>query len=351
MKKFKKILLIGTLLFPIISMATCNCEKGCTEYEITTGGSGGTYIQIGRDLAKYVAPQACIDLKVITSKGSLDNVYKLRSPKYPKLKFAIVQNDVLQELKRLADEENNPIAKDLVDKLRVIRPLYNEEIHILTLANSNINSFGDLKGKTISVGKQKSGTAMTSMLLYKELFNQDLTKYKFQNFNDALKSLEKKEVDAIIKVAGQPVSRLSKKMNASASKFIKLLSYDERNTKHNAVTSYYATDIKADSYPWLNTDTPTLSTKAYLITFNYKVSPTKENIVNFVKALDKKINKLQRDATNSSNTPHLKWKQISTACNQPLPGGWKYYSPIEDECGKPSNQNCSDYKRSLGLCE
>ncbi len=353
MKNLKKILLVGAIVLPTLSIAICNSY---TEYEITTGGSGETYIQIGKDLAKYIAPKACIKLKVLTSNGSLDNAYKLRSAKYPRLKFAIMQNDVLQELQRIAKEENNQIAKDLVNNLRVVRPLYNEEIHILSKANSNIKTFADLKGKKISVGPKKSGTSMTSMLLYKELFGKELTNYKFQKFDDALLDLEKGKVDAIVKVAGQPVSRLNKEMDSSASNFIRLLSYDERNSNHNAVTSYYTTEIKSDSYPWLNNFVPTLSTKAYLITFNYQTNPTKRNIKAFVKALDDNIATLLRErATRANNTPHPKWKRVSVTCGEPLPGGWKYYEALEDVCGDVGNSNqsgnCNNYKRSLGLCK
>ena len=48
------------------------------EFKIVTASERGTYIQIGRDLAKFVAEPADIDLEVLPSKGSADNVVRLR---------------------------------------------------------------------------------------------------------------------------------------------------------------------------------------------------------------------------------------------------------------------------------
>ncbi len=74
------------------------------------------------------------------------------SPKYPNVKFAIVQSDVLQELMRIAKEgrgRKQKNAKRLIRNIRVLKPLFNEEIHILVRKDSNINSFSDLENKKI----------------------------------------------------------------------------------------------------------------------------------------------------------------------------------------------------------
>ena len=61
-------------------------------YKIVTASERGTYIQIGRDIAKFVAPDADIDLAVLPSAGSAENVRRLRHE--PGVKFAMVQSDV-----------------------------------------------------------------------------------------------------------------------------------------------------------------------------------------------------------------------------------------------------------------
>ncbi len=345
-----KTLVAALLIFPVTVSAVCNYM---VEYQITTGGPSGTYYQIGKNLAKYVAPDACINLEVVNSKGSMDNLVKLNSPRYPKMKFAIVQHDVFQELKRLAVNGNRKAAR-LVKRLRVVKALYNEEIHVITNKNSSINNLEDLRGKKISMGKLGSGTAMTGNLLYAELFKQELSssQVKFEKFSDALNSLEQREVDAIIKVAGQPVLALSK-FEASAKDFIKLVEFGERSGNQNN-TSYYATEIKKSNYRWLENDVKALSTKAYLVTFNYQGN-ARGHIQKFAKSLNNKMRELQNQATKDLNTPHLKWREVPVACDTPLPGGWKYYGAASAACVPSPNQgsqgNCTPMQRALGQCQ
>ena len=61
-------------------------------YKIVTASERGTYIKIGRDLAEFVAPAADIELEVLPSAGSAENVKLLRYE--PGVKLALVQSDV-----------------------------------------------------------------------------------------------------------------------------------------------------------------------------------------------------------------------------------------------------------------
>ena len=349
-----------------ITQFSISDEQSNIEYEIATASTTGTYYKIGNDLKKYVARSAHIDLYVKSSKGSLDNVYKLYSPKYPKLKFAIVQNDVMELLKE-ESKNGNIKAKRLIKKLRVIMPLYNEEIHIITRKESAINSFSDLKGKKLSIGRKKSGTASTSSIIYQKMFGKEISNYKLEDFNSALDSLDKREVEAIIYVGGQPIPALSK-FPETAKESIKFVAYNEKSPTENLLmNSYYPVDIKASYYKWLDNNVPTLSTKAYLITYDYKSYSTKAHIKEFIQQLKEKIPSMKKMASTDPTTPHPKWKEIQNICesynsNPKLPNGWKYYSAVKDVCSNTSKQinnisygnkrttTCTKLKRDLGLC-
>src|SRR5438105_13602875 len=106
------------------------------EFKIVTASTRGTYIQIGRDIASFVAPQADIDLEVLPSAGSAENVKRLRYE--PGVKFAIVQSDVYQAFLDQA-AAGNAEARQIIQPLRVIMPLYNEEIHFIVRADSDLN--------------------------------------------------------------------------------------------------------------------------------------------------------------------------------------------------------------------
>ena len=79
------------------------------QYKIVTASERGTYIQIGRDLAKFVAPDADIELEVLPSAGSAENVQRLRYE--PGVKFALVQSDVYQAFLDQADSGNAEAAR------------------------------------------------------------------------------------------------------------------------------------------------------------------------------------------------------------------------------------------------
>src|SRR6185503_2643159 len=102
------------LMFPALTFAKA-------EYKIVTASERGTYIQIGRDLAKWVANSADVDLEVLPSKGSAENVQRLRYE--PGVKFALVQSDVYQAFLDQARAGNGE-AGAMIRPLRVVMPLY-----------------------------------------------------------------------------------------------------------------------------------------------------------------------------------------------------------------------------------
>jgi TRAP-type uncharacterized transport system substrate-binding protein len=81
---------LGLLLTVMSSLASAEPAH----YKIVTGPERGTYIQIGQDLSKWVAQPAGIDLEVLASKGSAENVQRMRFE--PGVKLALVQSDVYQ---------------------------------------------------------------------------------------------------------------------------------------------------------------------------------------------------------------------------------------------------------------
>src|SRR5919108_5134406 len=95
--------------------------QGAAAYKIVTADQRGTYYAIGADLAKMVAPQADIDLEVLPTSGSAENIKLLRSE--PGIKLAIVQADVYQAFVDRAP--SNREASRIIRPLRVILPLYN----------------------------------------------------------------------------------------------------------------------------------------------------------------------------------------------------------------------------------
>src|SRR5437773_7579918 len=109
---------------------------------MVTASARGTYIQIGRNLAELVAPEADIALEVLPSAGSAENVRRLRYE--AGVKFAIVQSDVYQAFLDQASA-GNVEANNIIRPLRVIVPLYNEEIYFIVRADSDLNYIHEIQ--------------------------------------------------------------------------------------------------------------------------------------------------------------------------------------------------------------
>ena len=141
------------------------------DYKIVTADPKGTYYAIGQDLAKYVAPDAGIELEVLPTDGSAANIKHLRYD--PGVKLAIVQADVYQAFLDRAAGGNREAAA-MIGPLRVILPLYNTEIHFVARANSPMNYLHDMRDAKINGGLVGSGAAFITHTLYRMMFGKPI---------------------------------------------------------------------------------------------------------------------------------------------------------------------------------
>src|SRR5438045_5883543 len=89
----KRVLFVAAALACVTLMQSAPAGAAAS-YKIVTADQRGTYFAIGQDLAKMVAPEANIDLEVMPTSGSAENIKLLRYE--PGIKLAIVQADVYQ---------------------------------------------------------------------------------------------------------------------------------------------------------------------------------------------------------------------------------------------------------------
>jgi TRAP-type uncharacterized transport system substrate-binding protein len=123
-------------------------------YKIVTASERGTYIQIGRDLAKFVAPAAQIELDALPSAGSAENIHRLRYE--PGVKLALVQSDVYQAFINQGNA-GDANAASIIRPLRVVLPLYNEELYFIVRADSPLNFVHEIRDSKINVGPLRHG--------------------------------------------------------------------------------------------------------------------------------------------------------------------------------------------------
>ncbi len=254
---------------------------------ISTGSKTGTYIKIGQDISNTCSH--AVPLEVFESKGSLDNYNKI--VKDPNVKFIIAQYDVLQYM--------NTIGQKDAKKIKMVYPLYNEEIHIITKASMNVTKLSDLNGKKVAIGAKGSGTWVTTSLLIEKA---DL-KWEpvYLGTKDALKTIVKGEIDALVTVAGVPTKLLSS-MPENANEIIKIASLDDPILDE----LYAKSTIKEKSYPFQTNAVNTYSIKSILATYDYRPGqPSYVRVQKLFKCINTNLEKLQ------NGEGHPKWKEVN----------------------------------------
>ena len=212
-----------------------------------------------------------------------------------------MQSDVYQAFLDEA-KAGNAEAGNIIRPLRLIMPLYDEEIYFVARADSPLNSIHEIKDKKIGVGPLGSGTALTSRTLYQLMFGEPMPAANAQYLSneEALAKLTvDKSIDVAIIVAGQP-AKLFSDMKPEARKFIKILKLDDAAPETaRARKTYFPATIRAESYStWLEADIPTLTVKAYLVTYDYGLQSTVGNLVRFAESLCTNFDKLAGQRTS-----------------------------------------------------
>jgi TRAP transporter TAXI family solute receptor len=316
------------------------------EYKIVTASERGTYIIIGRDLATHIAPDAGFDLEALSSAGCVENIRRLRFE--PGVKFAICQSDAMRALMDQA-EAGNKEAATLVRPLRVILPLYNEEIYFVVRADSPLKFVHEIKDARINAGPIGSGTALTTLTLYRAMFKAE-PQATYMTNEDALLALTSGKTDAVVIVGGQPMKLLAD-MKPEAKALVRLLEFDASNpASRDVLKTYFPATVSKASYPnLLDADLPALATKAYLVTYDFRVDAAGAYLRKFARSLCANFASLQKFG-------HPKWKEVALELPE-LGEGWAYYPATAQEirnCAKPvrvpAKPVCSAQELVLGLC-
>jgi hypothetical protein len=257
------------------------------EAGITTGSATGKYYAMGRDIQKQCA--ATVPLIVYESAGSVSNVERVLSD--PRYQYGIVQQDALA-YKALSD----PKARD---KIKLIMPLHNDEIHLIATQASGIRSINDLRGKRVIVGAEGSGNYVTSAIIKAKT---DIEWADVEIAPDqGLSQLLLGQADAMFYVVGKPAGPLMN-LSATAGTKIKLIPL-----KHPNLEGFYISTLLPDHlYPWNPAAVSTYSVKNVLVTFDFK-SQYQQEIGALTQCIVNNVSKWQGGAGDA------KWREVDPA--------------------------------------
>ncbi|MDE3037354.1 MAG: TAXI family TRAP transporter solute-binding subunit [Pseudomonadota bacterium] len=303
--------------------------------DIVTGPKTGTYYAIGRDIAAAAAQDGlAVDVK--PSEGSIDNIRRVNDP--DRAVVGIVQSDVLGFLSR----SKNPASMHMAAGLRMIFPLYDEEVHVLT--RDSIHSFADLKGKKVAVGQEGSGNLLTALNLF-AMMNVAPAQMEKISPAEGVVAVLKGEIDAVIFVGGKPV-RLFKNLEdltlpenqqyaamLSGVHFLPLVA-------PRMLAEYKPAEITHADYSFVQQTVPTIAVQAVLVGYDVPQDGKSDRAqCRQVAALAGVIRKALPDLRKKG---HPKWKEVNLDADA---SPWK-----KDACVWPETSPKADAGKS-GLME
>ncbi len=210
---------------------------------IATASTGGTWYPLGGGIANLImqyVPDTSASAK--PSGASIENI---RNVGKKRVDLAIVQPDAA--LSAYRGEETFRAQREYTD-LRGLFSTYPIDCYFYTVEDSGINSFRDLKGKTVAVGAAGSGTEVLNRMLLEDYgITYDDIEERFLSAPEATEALKDGTIDAAMYLLGTPAPTL---MDLSTQRNIKFLSIDEDILKEFVKDhpTYEPTVIKAGTY-------------------------------------------------------------------------------------------------------
>jgi TRAP transporter TAXI family solute receptor len=289
------------IILGVALILAATVPASATDMGIVTGSEKGTYYQFGLNLQRLMKSNG-INLTVSPSKGSVENVFAVYQR--PGTQLGIVQSDVLAFVARV---ETDPVLQRIAKKIKMVFPLYNEEIHIL---GRNVASFDDLAGKRVAIGREGSGTYLTARLMFK-VAEVEPKQMALIDTDQALAELKAGRIDAMFYVAGAPVKLFTE--GVAEADGLALVPVTNKS-----ITEFYPNvELPARSYPWQAQAVPTVAVKSVLVSFDFRRLDC-DNVGRFAQVL----------ATNMgwlSDNGHPKWKAVKL--DYPLKG-WEQYDCV-----------------------
>ena len=277
--------------------------------ELSIDASSGSDPQVARDLAMAVAPQAGQRLLV---RADGQTAGPSTSGTVPPM--ALLLWDALGPAAQARADGSNP-----GQSLKVVMPLFTEEIHVLVRHDSALVHLHDLQGRRINLRPAGTGSEITASKLYERMFGGPVAPAQASYLGDdeALRRLlDDGSIDAMVVVAAQPAQWLALLPPDVARQF-RLLSLDPQHpASQRAIETYLPTVVRAASYQrWLGANVPTLASMSFLATFAEADPDGAQRVADFALALCRNLPALRRGG-------HPKWREVQPDFQPET--GWPY---------------------------
>jgi TRAP transporter TAXI family solute receptor len=276
---------------------------------VVSGNPNGTYLSVAYDLSAVLDDGDNLRILPMLGKGGGQNIRDVRFLKG--VDIGITQSNLLSLFRRT--NEIGPIE----DQVLYIARLFNEEMHVIVRADSDISSVDQLSGKTVNFSDIGSGTQLSTRDIFARLGVKATEVNMGQN--DAFEALKKGEIDATVLIAGKPTGSTSK---LKAADGYRILPVPFSKPLQN---DYLPTTLTHDDYPNLierGRSVDSVAVGAVLIAYNWAPDTDRyRRIARFIDAFFPQLAEFQKPPR------HPKWREANLSAVVP---GWKRFPAAEE---------------------
>lgn len=294
-------------------------STGAAAQQVTfmTGPQGGVWVPLGGAL-KGMWEKAIPGLQVQAQPGA--GIANVRGVDEGKAQLGFGNSSSTVD----GLEGRAPFPKK-VTKVCQMANLYPQYFQVVALANAKVNSFADLKGKSVvTQPKGNTGELLTDMILkLNGLSYQSLSKINFQaSYNDAVSLMQDGHAQIFTLGTTAPASSV---MDLASARDVQLVPVDDKtmSTLQKANPGYHKLVIKAGTYPKQTKDVPVIGYSTHIIA---ACDLPEQTVYTMVKTMAANV-----EAMSSTNKAiaGLKPKDMAVDIGVPLhKGALKFYKEV-----------------------
>lgn len=260
--------------------------------------AGGSNARIASELASAIGSSGA-SVRAVTAATEVDAVESLRAPR----SLAIAQYDALRAARRSAS----------TPPLRVLAPLYAEEVVFIVRADSRLKFIHDLRGRRVNIGSAREGSSSTVREIYRQMFGTAMAEPTELGKDEALAELVGfRSIDAMVLIEAQPSAWLAS-LHPNTARNLRLLRLDRKQPEDRRVLQEFQTSVLRNG-PGMKKGEgiPTLATMSYLVVSG-KDDADARQLADMVRALCRELPRLRAGG-------HPKWRELQPSVNQDT--GW-----------------------------
>jgi len=223
-----------------------------------TGPQGGSWIPLGGAL-KGMWEKAVPGLNITQTPGA--GISNVRGVDEGKAQIGLANSSTTVD----GLEGRAPYPKK-VTKVCQLANLYPQYFQVVALADAKVNSYADLKGKSlVTQPKGNTGELLTELVLKMNgLSYQSLAKVNYNSYNESVGMMKDGHANVFTLGTTAPASAV---MDLASARDIRLVPVDERimNEMKKMNPGYNKLIIKAGTYPKQDKDVPVIGYSTHLV--------------------------------------------------------------------------------------